>query len=175
MFFYLKASSKDKEVLANFNNVLSRIKITSITVKYFPKQKNRKIITILNSPHVNKTAQEQFEFRNFNKLFLVHSYKPFLFIMILKNMIHAHFSGLNLVVESFIDSDKNKQQLLKTLNPDNIIHKISLATHKYRSKKKCMQNYQQRYIQLFDSYGEIHLKNYFKKKEFKLYIFSSVG
>ena len=33
-----------------------------------PQKKNKKFITVLKSPHINKTAQEKFEFKMFSKV-----------------------------------------------------------------------------------------------------------
>jgi ribosomal protein S10 len=79
MFFYLKISCKDEKILKKFIKFFFKIKSLPIFVKPFPKSKKRKFVTVLKSPHVNKTAQEQFEYRFFSKHFLVFSFKPLIF------------------------------------------------------------------------------------------------
>jgi ribosomal protein S10 len=79
MFFHIKVSSKDKKVLENFGQFLSKLEMTSNFLKSFSKQNTRKFVTILKSPHVNKTAQEQFEFRFYTKEFVISSFKPLTF------------------------------------------------------------------------------------------------
>jgi len=70
MFFYLKASSKNQKVLKSFIMFLSKFHDLPVAIKHIPSRKKRKFITVLNSPHVNKSAQEQFEFRYYNEHFL---------------------------------------------------------------------------------------------------------
>ena len=152
MFFYLKASSKDKKVLNNFIKFLSKLEVSPLALKYFSKQKKRKFITILNSPHVNKTAQEQFEFRIYNKQFLINSFKPFSFFLLLKKIKNSSFPGLNLEIKGLFDNVKENENILKALNPDNVNLIQAKDVHILSEAK-------QKYIQLFDCYGEIYLKN----------------
>ena len=102
MFFHIKVSSKDKELLESFSQHLSKIETTSNFLKSFSKQNARKFITILKSPHVNKTAQEQFEFRFYTKEFIVNSFKPLTFFLILKKINNLSFSGIDLKINGFI-------------------------------------------------------------------------
>ena len=68
---YITVSSKSKETLKLFLAFLSKFKHSNLIIKYFPKRKIKKFVTILKSPHVNKSAQEQFEFKiNTKKLML---------------------------------------------------------------------------------------------------------
>ena len=68
MFINIKISSKNKKSLQNFLKVFElfceKKNLKSNTfIKYFSqKQKTSNIYTILKSPHVNKKAQEQFEY-----------------------------------------------------------------------------------------------------------------
>ena len=94
MFFYLKVSCKDKRILEKFTKVLMEIKSLPIFIKPFPKHKKRKFITILKSPHVNKTAQEQFEYRFFSKHFLIFSLKPQIFFLLL-NLVNMGKETVN--------------------------------------------------------------------------------
>lgn len=151
MFFYLKASSKDKEVLKKFVKFLSKLETSPISLKYFSKQKKRKFITILNSPHVNKTAQEQFEVRVYSKQFLINSFKPFSLLSLLKRIKISSFPGLKLEVKGIFNLSNSEKESLLTLDPDNICL-ISV------NSPVCLLNIKRKYIQLFDCYGEIQLK-----------------
>ena len=79
MFLKFKVSSKDRHILKKFLSFLQKLTTPSTTLKYFSKQKKRKVVTILKSPHVNKTAQEQFDYRFYTNEFLVNSTQPFTF------------------------------------------------------------------------------------------------
>jgi ribosomal protein S10 len=161
MFFYIKASSKDKKVLEKFSWFLSKLETSTFILKCFSKQKKRKFITILKSPHINKTAQEQFEFRFYNKRFLINSFQPLTFLFILKKIKNLSFSGLNLEVKSLLEYNEKNKNFLKLISPDNLTLKIQHNCTKQKSINKSFpQNLLlKKYIQLFDCYGEIFLKD----------------
>lgn len=171
MFFYLKVSSKDKRILEKFIKVFTKIKSLPIFVKPFPKHEKRKFITILKSPHVNKTAQEQFEYRFFSKHFLVFSPKPRIFFLLLKKLKNLSFSGIKLEVKGVFEKNVTNKYVLKLVNPDNIVLQKTYLTRKsFKRNKKRHEvlkftqgelDLSKKYIQLFDSYGEIYLKNTF--------------
>nr|AEP20706.1 ribosomal protein S10 [Durinskia baltica diatom endosymbiont] len=145
MFLYFNVSSKDNKILKKFLQFLLKLNISPVVIKYVPKQQKRKFVTILKSPHINKTAQEQFEFRHYSKKFIVNSVKPLTFFLIIKKLKNLSFSGLKLEVKGLLNFERKNKSFLNQLDPDNII----LNQHR---------TYTKRYIQLFDCYGEIWLK-----------------
>ena len=158
MFFYISASSKDKKVLEKFSFFLSNIEKSTLILKYFSKQKKRKFVTILKSPHVNKTAQEQFEFRYYKKQFLINSLRPLTFLFFLKKMKNTSFAGLDLKVKSIVNDHEKNSHFLKLINPDNFIFKNkTFSSSRNLTTKK--------YIQLFDCYGEVFLKDTICRKD----------
>lgn len=175
MFFYLKVSCKDRRILKKFIGFFSKIKSLPVFIKPFSKKKKRKVITVLKSPHVNKTAQEQFEYRFFSKSFLVFSSKPSIFFLLLKKLKNFSFSGIKIEVKGLFEKDAAYRHVLKLINPDNIVLKNTDLSHSRlkKSKKKCKESREiftnrthefslsKKYIQLFDSYGEICLQNTF--------------
>lgn len=163
MFFYLKASSKDKKVLDNFIKYLSRLEASPLVLKHFSKQNKRKFITILKSPHVNKTAQEQFEFRFYSKQFLVNSFRPFTFLLTLKKIKNLSFPGLDLKIKGLFDISKCQKKVLDVIDLDNVI--IRKTVNPIQDKQKIEKKAEQRYVQLFDCYGEICLKHAFYLKK----------
>ncbi len=150
MFLYFKISSKDNKVLKKFLLFLLKLNMSPVVIKSVPKQQKRKFVTILKSPHINKTAQEQFEFRYYSKEFIVHSVKPLTFFLIIKKLKNLSFSGLKLEVKGLLNFEKKTKSLLNQLNPDNVI----LHQHQISTKL----SFQKQYIQLFDCYGEVWLK-----------------
>ena len=171
MFFYLKVSCKDKRILEKFIKVFTKIKSLPIFIKPFPKHKRKKFITVLKSPHVNKTAQEQFEYRFFSKHFLVFSPKSQTFFLLLKKLKNLSFSGIKLEVKGIFQKNANDRYILKWVNPDNIVlEKTYLIQKNFNKNKKRNEvskfilnqsDLSKKYIQLFDSYGELYLKNTF--------------
>lgn len=176
MFFYLKISCKDKRILKNFLRFLTKIEFLSTSLKSFPKNKKRKFVTVLKSPHVNKTAQEQFEFRFYSKHFLVRSFKPLTFFLLLKKLKNLSFPGLNIEVKGLLENTKMHKRVLQVVNPDNIILKeltdLNLNFKREVQKSvRCKKTFKQmpqtlgsdflfykKYIQLFDLCGEVYLK-----------------
>lgn len=150
MFVYFKVSSKDNKVLKKFLLFLLKLNMSPVVIKSVPKQQKRKFVTILKSPHINKTAQEQFEFRYYSKEFIVNSVKPLTFFLIIKKLKNLSFSGLKLEVKGLLNFEKKNKSFLNQLNPDNVI----LHQHQIPAKL----TFQKRYIQLFDCYGEVWLK-----------------
>ena len=153
MFFHIKVSAKDKKVLENFGQFISKLHPTLNSLQLLPNRNLRKFITVLKSPHVNKTAQEQFEFRVYSREFVLSSFKPLTLFLILKKINNLSFSGLNLKIENLFK--RNTKKTLTALNPDNVdlntIEKFNLSKRQNFSSSK-------RYIQLFDCYGEMVLK-----------------
>jgi hypothetical protein len=143
-----------------------------ISLKYFSKHEKRKFVTVLKSPHVNKTAQEQFEFRLYSKHLLIRSFKPLTFLLLLKKVKNLSFTGLNLEVKGFVEKNKMYTHTLEVVSPDNIVLKsannLDLIKKEYkRNLKQLPENYKtnlsfcKKYIQLFDLYGEICLTKVF--------------
>lgn len=168
MFFHLKISCKDKRILKKFLRFLTKIKPLPTFLKSFSKQEKRKFITVLKSPHVNKTAQEQFEYRLYSKHFLIYAFKPFTFFLLLKKLKNLSFPGLDLKVKGILGKNKAYKHTLQIVNPDNIILKNTHSLHLKKNKRKKVQYEKddsslsyKKYLQLFDLYGEICLKKVF--------------
>ena len=110
MFLYFKVSTKDNKILKKFLRFLLKLNISPVVLKYVPKQQKRKFVTILKSPHINKTAQEQFEFRHYSKEFIVNSVKPLTFFLIIKKLKNLSFSGLKLEVKGLLNFEKKTKK-----------------------------------------------------------------
>jgi ribosomal protein S10 len=187
MFFYLKVSCKDERILKKFTTVLTKIKSLSIFLKSFPTYEKRKFVTVLKSPHVNKTAQEQFEYRFYCKRFLISSVKPLTLFSLLKKLKNLSFLGMNLKVIGLFGKNRTNKHSLKMISPDNIVltnipkryvnNKQKFKTNKQARISQTVSNNSRnslllkKYIQLFDLYGEISLRDVFCFP----CIFSSVG
>lgn len=154
MRIFIKVSCKNDQVLNNLAKFFKKLELLPTIIKHSSKQKKKKFLTVLKSPHVNKTAQEQFEFRFYNKEFLFESIKPLTIFIVLKKLKALSFPGVQFKTKSLINSVKKKNRNIPNiLDPDNIVlNSNSLAI----SQKKCLQ--------LFDCYGEVCLKNLFYLK-----------
>jgi len=148
MLFCITISTKEIVTLKNFLVFFS--KINSLTFKFCkqrPKKSVKKFITVLKSPHVNKTAQEQFEFKIFTSQILLCSTNPYLSFIIFKRIIKKRFPGVRIKLIYVFDKKKYNKLLACFLNPDNLKFKNKI-------EKKDVKNY----FYMFDSYGEAYLK-----------------
>ena len=189
MFFYLKVSCKDKRILKKFIKVLTKITSLPIFLKSFPTCEKRKFVTVLKSPHVNKTAQEQFEYRFYSKHFLIRSFKPLTLFLLLKKLKTLSFPGINLEIKGLFERNKTNKHSLKIISPDNIVLATTSLAHdnkqifkldtRARTAQTASKNsdanflLSKKYIQLFDLYGETYLRNVLYSSLSR--IFSSVG
>lgn len=165
MFLIIKISSKDNQTLYKFIKFLRQLKVLPIVIKQVSKLKSKKFLTVLRSPHVNKTAQEQFEFRHFKKQLLFDLLKPLTFFTILKKIRALSFPGIKLQIKSLLNpSIANQRKLLKLLDPDN----VNLTQHYSTASSR-------KFIQLFDCYGEVCLKKIDLLNLDKSCILSSIG
>lgn len=151
MFFQLQILSKDKKVLETFINFFQNLQKTFSTWKVVFNSKKRDVVTVLKSPHVNKTAQEQFEYRIYSKKIMINSFKPSIFLLVLKKIKSFSFPGISLKVTGVCNKSDKLAKTLNLLDPKNFY----LSNDSKRFSK---------YIQLFDCQGETLLKTkYFCK------------
>ena len=154
MFFRIKVSSKNLKSLKKFLTFLTKVKNLDMIFKQLPKQKVKKFITILKSPHVNKSAQEQFEYRIYSKIINIQSIQQFKTIYLLKKAHNSTFSGVSLKVESFIEKSLYSKPILIKYNPDN----MNVRFLSFKESKQNLSDFNN-YIQFFDSYGEFFLND----------------
>jgi ribosomal protein S10 len=116
ILYFLKKNIKKK-----FNNITF----------YFPKKKNKKVITLLKSPHVNKTAQEQFEVKYFSIKLKIFTTKMFKFLIFLKKINNFLFADIQIKTK-FLTSSK-KQFLLKRqiININNFLKVLFFKNKNY--------------------------------------------
>nr|QII42416.1 ribosomal protein S10 [Phaeodactylum tricornutum] len=101
--YFIKISSKNKNSIFTFCSFLfnqSDLKISSklLAIKILQFNNKRKFFTVLKSPHVNKTAQEQFESKVFSNQFLIHGSSKSNFLHFLKKLKKDLFPDLKLKI-----------------------------------------------------------------------------
>ena len=142
MIIIINAHSKVPAVLDKFNSFLLMQNLNlfiSKNVLSFPTKK--KIYTVLKSPHVNKTAQEKFKSEIYSKKYKIYSDKPQLLLKFLKIVESSLFEELFLKIQ--LVSSPKTSNLLFMLNPDKfLVEDNELKT----------------YIEIFNGYGEVSLK-----------------
>ena len=121
MFFAINIRSKNLNSLNKFLKILNNEKfLKKLQIKFFKiihkSNKNKKVLTILKSPHVNKSAQEQFEHVTYKKNVICFIEQPFLFILVLKLLRFRHFSDISILIKFNLDIIKAKKFVKKNIN-----------------------------------------------------------
>ena len=91
----LTISSKNVRSIQNFLVFWEKVVEPNINLirKTFQKRSKKKVLTLLKSPHVNKTAQEQFEFRTYSKQLWIYSTHNFNVLILLKKIKATLLTG----------------------------------------------------------------------------------
>lgn len=162
--------SKDKESLNSFFKFLKHnLKTQSIQtpLNFIKKKTAKKKITVLKSPHVNKTAQEQFEYTIYSIKISFYSYRTKKYLIVLKRIKNQLFPDINIKID-VEGSIKNRQTFISSfsLNPNNFtfsLYKFNSMNQKLNIKvlKKNGQNIKRKnllqktshYLKLLDLYG----------------------
>jgi hypothetical protein len=103
----------------------------NILKKYFNKKKKTKKLTILKSPHVNKTAQEQFEIRFFSRQLNIYSPKSLKYLIFFKKIKNNLLSDIFVKINFFLDTKNENNLKLNIINPNN----FRIHTNYYRNQK----------------------------------------
>lgn len=170
---YLIIQSKNKQSIKKFSLFLTKILTIEFNaiVKLFRKKNRKKILTILKSPHVNKSAQEQFEFRTYSRKYLIFSPQQFKCLLFLKKSQKDLFAdvGLKFVwTRNSIVSKSIKTQLFnlnhysitkptertQNINPSEF-RKLSIHNSKFNILEKIAQ-----FLKVLDIYGELNLNKH---------------
>ena len=174
-FYHITITSKNKKSINDFlvfffNNL--KLNYTVIK-KYFQKKKKKKILTMLKSPHVNKTAQEQFESRLFSKQLTIYSPKNFQAVIFFKKSKINLFSDVKLRIKFAINKKLTKNSQTYVLNPNNFqinfftnsINKTTniqksetvktFKTARYLISHNLYLKQTKNFLSLLDAYGEL--------------------
>ena len=157
----VEITGKNSQACNKFLNLFKNLDCAQNSVywKTVSRFNKKNFITVLKSPHVNKTAQEQFEYRIYSKCIIVHTFKPLFFLLLIKNLQGICFSNITLKVTLFTEGVKftNKNiNLLEYFNSNNI------KLHRKLQNTPLTLKYTQ-YIEILDLYGEIYCKKIFCK------------
>jgi len=169
---------KDKKTLQNFFVFLSTryhtkfIKLQA-PITFQKKKTKIKKITVLKSPHVNKTAQRHFEYRIYSIQIQVYSSKPQRYLFVLKKIQNYLFPEVKIKITQIIDK-KNTKNFVgnKFLNPNiyrmvfntNLYTKTQKLYYKANKNKKNLSLYHWNqkilkstlaYILTFNKYGKV--------------------
>ena len=95
--YFITIGSKDKKSVRKFIKLLTEHleleKLNLIGKTTFKKSRTRRI-SILKSPHVNKKAQEQFEFRVFLTTLIIETTQNFKILTLIKKTKNITFADI---------------------------------------------------------------------------------
>src|SRR6476661_6294720 len=141
--YQLTITSKNKKSIENcflffFNNA-NKLNL-NIIKKNFKKKKKKTILTILKSPHVNKSAQEQFEFKLFSKQLSLYSQKNFQILFFLKKIKIYLFPDVKMKIKFILNKNLSEKIKVHIFNPTNfklnVLKEIKLKKYTLYGKKK---------------------------------------
>lgn len=128
MLIYLYIKTKNFQSLKQFSKTFFKIffknKITKL--KYYPLLVKRTRFSLLKSPHVNKTSQEQFEFRKSNRKIKIHTKYCLKSIFILNLLYNKLFSSDIKIKILFYQNNKNKKSFNLLKNKFIFYKKLNL-------------------------------------------------
>ena len=169
---YLNIAIRSK----NYNSLKSFLRVFKIltqnkelklnkTLKVFQKKRFKKIFTILRSPHVNKSAQEQFEYNLFAKHVNIKSHQILKILIILKKIKTISFSDIEVKIKFIINPMYKKDIFINNLKSNKI---RIVSKKKKRNTFKAISRFEQ--IKLY-----LVCLNLYGKSSFKTCLNSSAG
>ena len=117
MTIHLYLKSKNFRSFKNFTKVFFNICLKNkiIITKYQPLITNHSFISLLKSPHVNKTAQEQFEFKNSHRKIILNTVHLLKLLVIIKYLNSKLVSDIKIKV-LLLTTKKTKDNLFVLRN-----------------------------------------------------------
>ena len=120
MYLNITISSKNNTSLKSFLKVfktLGQSKALKLnkTLTVFQKKRFKKVFTILKSPHVYKTAQEQFESILFAKTFKAQTFQILKTLIILKKIQTRSFADTQIKITYIINPNPKKEVFVNFL------------------------------------------------------------
>jgi len=167
--YHLTIESKNKNTLDSFLKLFKNTELTNFNFlqKYFKNKKKKQLLTLLKSPHVNKSAQEQFETKLYTNKIVIYSPKNFQSLIFLKKIKINVFPEVKIKIKIFANTKLQVKTQKQILNPNNfqlnyfhnLITQISNVSLK-KPKKKVTNNFSKKQInsllKVFDIYGELN-------------------
>lgn len=125
MYLNIAIRSKNYNSLKSFLRIFKiltkteELKLNKI-LKVFQHKRFKKVFTILRSPHVNKSAQEQFEYNLFVKHVNIKSQQILKILIILKKIKIISFSDIEIKLKFIINSISKKDISIYNLKSKKI-------------------------------------------------------
>lgn len=152
----IKIESKNQISLKKFLKFFKETSNTNFKIiqKFFYKKEKKTFVSILKSPHVNKSAQEQFEIRNNSAQITVQTTEPFKFLIVLKKIKINLFPDINIKLRLIFNKKTQKSLKQKIFNIDNFqLKNFSKIRNKKMIVKDIKFNSGNQILSVFDVYG----------------------
>jgi len=157
--YQLTITSKNPKAIKNFLLFFFQKKFYTVEIKFYKIKNKKKIITTLTSPHVNKKAQSQVEYRLFSvKIKIVSNNTQHL--ITLKKIKAKLFPEIRLKIKIIVNKQNYFSSQTKSLNPKNYtINKLNQLKLKKINLPNLQTNSEEilTYLKIFDCYGELNL------------------
>ena len=129
MFITLSIYSKNLNSLTNFLKFFYKLKTNKVLkLNFFPiqSQKNKKVffLSVLQSPHVNKKSQEQFNYHTYNKQLKIHVSQIAKFLTIWKIVKIKLFPDIKLKKKIWLNNKAFKYTLVDKTDHDRFVLKF---------------------------------------------------
>ena len=140
MFFSIHIYSKNYNSLKNFVGFL-RFKLNNLKFTSSNNKTSKTFVTLLKSPHVNKTAQERFCVNSFNKTLFIKAKNPVLVLIIFKILKKKLFLDVKFKL-TLLNHESNGYRVVRSkIHPNN----FNLFNDKI---------YLNNYVNLLNNYGK---------------------
>ena len=156
MFVSVTIFSITKSSLKKFFLILNKLCLNKkLKIKYvsdnYNKTNLKTSLTVLKSPHVNKTAQEHYKHVVFKKRIGLYTTSQLKLLVILKKLELKILPDLALKIELTAYKAPSSKKLKMIINPDKI---MQINCSKQGGKYFLIDNY----LRIFDIYGETTFK-----------------
>ena len=160
MLINLKIFSKNKISLVTFKKLISKISANpslnfNFSIKNLQQVKKRRIFTVLKSPHVNKVAQEQFQYCLMSKKMRFYTLQFLKLVLLIKKLQTRIFPDIKIKTCFLVQNYNLKKFKNQILNPK--WYKLKTFKKQARYNRK-ITNPISLYLKLFDFYGGLAFK-----------------
>lgn len=121
-------------------------KVFNLKTKFYKKKQKKYIFTTLKSPHVNKKAQIQLEYKLYLIKIMLLATQVKTYLIFLKKIKSQIFPDIKIKIKIIINKKNMFYFNTKTLNP------INFFINTFKTNKKSLT-----YIKTFDCFGELNL------------------
>lgn len=155
MFVNIQIKSKNQNSLKRFLKLLfklsnnKKLNLNSV-LKCFNKKSQEKVFTILRSPHVNKTSQEQFSYELRSNQLSLDSLQFFKFLIAIKKSEKITGFDVKSVIKFVTNVTSSKKETFKKIN----FKKSKIKLHNVEKINKLSSK---KYLKLLDIHGNLVL------------------